>query len=339
MSQQSAAGRGTAAGGRGVGRVARYYGRKGNPPSKGFKSAISEIANNTFNTGQNQFTAQFTQSRKNVANYLQRTASDKGYLVAETVRTGKLQTVTLPPPIDTTASAAEDQKIIREEAVQAITKRKAKLDSALKKGYATVWDQCSLEVRDKLEASNDWEHTQERQHSLHELISKIQGICVGFDDHKQEIFNLVQALKTLFLYTQTNKETVEEYTRNFKSLWDTVEAFGGSPGLQQGLVEGLLRAPGRVRDLNNISDQEQQEAIEEVAEAVKAALLISGADKRRYGRLKEQLANNYLLGTDQYPNMLEKATRILGNYQVPKTTPLQDRCNKEGGLAFLQRGT
>ena len=79
-----------------------------------------------------------------------------------------------------------------------------------------------------------------------------------------------------------------------------------------------------MRDPNNISDQEQQEAIEEVAEAVKAALLICGADKRRYGRLKEQLANNYLLGTDQYPNTLEKATRILGNYQVPKTTPFQD---------------
>ncbi len=63
---------------------------------------------------------------------------------------------------------------------------------------------------------------------------------MGFDDHKQEIFNLVQALKTLFLYTQADKETVEEYTRNFNSLWDTDEAFGGTPGLQKGLVEGML---------------------------------------------------------------------------------------------------
>jgi methionine synthase II (cobalamin-independent) len=239
MSQQAAAGRGAAAQGCGARRVARYFGKKGDPPSKGFKSAISKIANDTFNTGQNRFAAQFTQSRKNVANYLQRTASDKGYLVAETVRTGKLQTIALPPPIDMLASDAKDQKIIREEAVRAIAKRKAKLDSALKKGYATIWDQCSLEVRNKLEASDDWERTQ-REQSLHKLISKIERICVGFDDHKQEIFNLVQALKMLFLYTQTDKETVEEYTRNFKSLWDTVEAFGGSPGLQKGLVKGLL---------------------------------------------------------------------------------------------------
>ena len=211
MSQQAAAGRRAVVQERGAGRVARYFGKKGDPPSKGFKSAISEIANDTFNMGQNRFAAQFTQSRKNVANYLQRTASDKEYLVMETVRMGKLQTIALPPPIDTTASNAEDQKIIHEEAVRAIAKRKAKLDSTLKKGYATVSDQCSLEVRDKLEASDDWERTQ-REQSLHELISKIECICMGFDDHKQEIFNLVQALKTLFQCTQTDKETVEEFT-------------------------------------------------------------------------------------------------------------------------------
>jgi len=103
---------------------------------------------------------------------LQRTTSDEGYLVAETVRTGKLQTIALPPPpIDTSASDAEDQKIIREEAVRAIAKRKVKLDSALKKGYATAWDQCSLEVCDKLDTSDDWERKQ-REQSLHELISK-----------------------------------------------------------------------------------------------------------------------------------------------------------------------
>ena len=143
----------------------------------------------------------------------------------------------------------------------------------------------------------------------------------------------------IFLYTQTNKETVEEYLRNFKSLWDTVEAFGGSPGLQQGLVEGLLRALERVNDPNNITEQEQQDVVDEVAEAVKAALLISGADKRRYRKLKEQLANNYLLGTDQYPNMLEKATRIIGNYQVPKGTPFEDQQGEGGGLAIIQQGT
>ncbi len=92
-----------------------------------------------------------------MANYIQQTAADEGYLVAETARMGKEQVITLLPPIDQNGANMEDQKIIQEEAIRAIAKQKAKLDSELKKGYATMWDQCSQEVWDKLEASNDWD--------------------------------------------------------------------------------------------------------------------------------------------------------------------------------------
>ncbi len=90
----------------------RYHPRAGDA-SKGFKSPISEIVIDTFNTGQNKFAAQFTQSQKNVANYLQRTLAYEGYLVAETVRSGRDQIIKLPPPINASTVNAEDQKIIQ----------------------------------------------------------------------------------------------------------------------------------------------------------------------------------------------------------------------------------
>ena len=37
-------------------------------------------------------------------------------------------------------------------------------------------------------------------------------------------------MKTLFLYTQTEKESVEDYYRNLTSLCETAKAFGASPG-------------------------------------------------------------------------------------------------------------
>jgi hypothetical protein len=182
------------------------------------------------------------------------------------------------------------------------------------------WDQCLQQVCNKLEASNDWESVQFKQ-LLHKLITKIGRICVGFDDCKQEIINLVHMLKMLFLYTQTDEETVEEYLQSFKSLWHMVEAFGGSPRVHKGLVKGVLAMSGKARDPNNVTEEELAVAEEEVTKAVKAALLISGVDKKRYGNLKEQLANIYILGTYQYPNTLEKALRILGNYQEAKPPP------------------
>ena len=128
-----------------------------------------------------------------------------------------------------------------------------------------------------MESLDIWNTVQTNQ-SLHQLILKIERICVGFDDHKQEVCNLVQEMKTLFLYTQIDKESVEDYSRNLTSLWDTAKAFGASPGIHRGLVEGwLLDKSGRITDVNNITNIERKEAETQTSDAVKAALLISGA--------------------------------------------------------------
>lgn len=76
-------------------------------------------------------------------------------------------------------------------------------------------------------------------------------------------------------------ESVDEFTRNFKILWDTVDAFGGSPGVHKGLANALLATPGRVGDPNNVTTAKLQATEEETIEVVKAALLINKADRRR----------------------------------------------------------
>jgi hypothetical protein len=141
----------------------------------------------------------------------------------------------------------------------------------------------------------------------------------------------------LFVYSQNKKGTVEEYARNFRSQWDTVEAFSGSPGVHKGMIDAMLCDPTRVTDMDNPTEAESQKAREDVSEAIKAALLDSGMDKWSYGQLIDKLANNYLLSTDQYPDMFEKAQRILGNYHVPKNSlPFKARASK--GIAFIQQG-
>jgi hypothetical protein len=97
MSQQVAAGQGV---GRGGGRKLKYYpqGVGVEASTKGYKSSIAEIAHAMFNTGQNKLAAQFTQSCKNVANYLQRMSFAEGYLVAEMVCTGKNKSLNCPLP-------------------------------------------------------------------------------------------------------------------------------------------------------------------------------------------------------------------------------------------------
>jgi hypothetical protein len=97
------------------------------------------------------------------------------------------------------------------------------------------------------------------------------------------VFNLVQALKALFLYTQSEKELVEEYGRNLKSLWDTVEVFRGSPGLHKEMMEVLAKDATRFGNAGTPTENKITKMENEANEAMKTALLISGADKQQYG--------------------------------------------------------
>jgi hypothetical protein len=119
---------------------------------------------------------------------------------------------------------------------------------------------------------------------------------MGFNDHKQEVFNLVQSLRTLFQCTQSKRETVEEYGRNFQSLWETAEAFEGLPGIHKGMMDSLMK-----ETTGNPMAAQIKKAEETPSKAVKGALHISGADKHRFGKLKDKLANNYLFGRTNTP--------------------------------------
>ena len=99
----------------------------------------------------------------------------------------------------------------------------------------------------------------------------------------------------------------------------------------------MLTEPGRIADVNNITDIEQPEAETQTSDAVKAALLISGADKRRYGGLNNDLGNNYLMGTDEYLDTTEKARVLLGNYKPPRQQQ-HNQPRDDGGVSFIQRG-
>jgi hypothetical protein len=128
---------------------------------------------------------------------------------------------------------------------------------------------------------------------------------------------------------------VEKYGRNLKSLWDTIETFGGSPGLHKGMMEAMVKDRTSFADLAAPIEEEMARVEDEANKAVKAALLISGADKRQYGKLRDKLANNYLFGTDQYPNTYEKAMRILGNYQMSRNMMPYCASPNNTGVAFL----
>ena len=180
----------------------------------------------------------------------------EGFLVAQVIRTGAEQTIAMPTAAGTNNV---DVVIVRTEQVRALDKRRVKVDSLIKRGFATLYNQSSEQVKTKLEATNRWENTQNNQ-LLHELVAKIDHICVGFDNHKEEVFNLAQAPKSLMIYSQGEKETVNEYVQSFKSHWGMYSVFGMFPGVHKSLMTNMLATADWAADHNKlplIGGQEQ----------------------------------------------------------------------------------
>ncbi len=65
-----------------------------------------------------------------------------------------------------------DLQIIRTEEVKTVAKHRLKLVESPKKGYTTMYDQCSNTVKEKLGGTEDWDKVQQEQ-LLHDLICKI----------------------------------------------------------------------------------------------------------------------------------------------------------------------
>jgi len=102
-----------------------------------YVSPVIGIEHNTFNTGYSKYASQFKTSSQNVANFVQRTLHDEGYLGVRTIKMGEEQIIALPPPIPATtnqltpvevAKACNDN-ILRDDKMAQIGKRIGKVDN------------------------------------------------------------------------------------------------------------------------------------------------------------------------------------------------------------------
>ena len=171
MSQQAAAGQGA---GRGGGRKPRFIPRGGGDNiDKPFRLTTVGIEKWKFNTGQNKYPAQFTLHRKEVANYIQRTLADEGYLVAQTIRSRTKQSIPLPSLVDPNNPDKADLEAIQNRGCEDRRKEATKAERVAAK--RVCYGVHSQRVQDKLKALKDWETVQQEQ-LLHNLIFQVERI-------------------------------------------------------------------------------------------------------------------------------------------------------------------
>jgi hypothetical protein len=201
------------------------------------------------------------------------------------------------------------------------------------RAYALVWGQCSPELRNKLKSAP---HYVSGTQDVVQLLILIRGFCCTFDDQRQGTWSLQQAKKKAFLYVQKPGMVNADYMEEFMVIIGVVETYGGEWGQEPGLIRAKLEKAW-VPDIDNPTDAELDEAKEAARDDFLAMMFLSGADKERYWKLRDELSNDYAKGADNYPSTLDGMLRLLNNYKTTGKAPTAPN-PKPDGLTFLQEG-
>ena len=164
----------------------------------------------------------------------------------------------------------------------------------------------------------------------------IQTICIGHDDTNQDMYNVVQACKNTFLFRQNDETSTKDYIKDFKSYWDTCEAYQAEPSNHPKLIKVRLEdiMAGTTATL-----AEKTKAKLQIKDEFMAGLVIGSANQKRFGLLKRDLQNLYLKGQDKYPKTFEEAKRLLSNWnRVPQSNAFIRPPSRSDGVAFIQSG-
>eukprot|EP00956_Cyclotella_meneghiniana_P035517 scaffold115573_cov38-Cyclotella_meneghiniana.AAC.1 len=299
-----------------------------------------------FTVGSAKDAVQFVEVKKKLAQYACLNFRHGNDLAQEAIENMTLPTIVDPgdsPVLGANPTGAEIRaKADWEDAYEVFKLQRRAWNEARTRAFQLVLAHCHPEVEEKLEASSKWPAIRASKDVV-DLLELIRGICMKHDEVKQGTMSLVELDLQWYLNFQDNDESVTDYAKRFKNTIDLIETFGGRPGLHPTIVEQHTREyellSGKVEA--NFTADEKEEILKTSMEEYRAALFLRISNDAKFGNLKLELDNMYLLQHGAYPRTIEEAMRYLQNYRDsnPKRNNYQNKPKHDEGVAFPQVGT
>ena len=90
--------------------------------------------------------------------------------------------------------------------------------------WALIYDQCSPELKNKLEGTNGYDNVKS-SNDIIKLLTMIRGYCCQFDTLNDEYMSIVKSLKNLFYFFQKTEQTNSEFHEDFMALVEVIEEY------------------------------------------------------------------------------------------------------------------
>ncbi len=163
------------------------------------------------------------------------------------------------------------------------------------------------------------------------LLKIIREFIFKSDDRQYKYKAEDMALRAYCNLRQTPEMTCQEYFERVRNVVEVIKSLGGTLSSDMHLNDELPVQRARH------TDEQRKEARERIVEKKVAYGILVHADRGRYGKLIEEIENDYLMGNNNYPKTPTEAYNLLVNYKNYNT----NKRNIPGGLdqvAFVTEG-
>jgi hypothetical protein len=180
------------------------------------------------------------------------------------------------------------------------------------KVFVIILGQCTEVAKSKLQNNKAKYEQLEDNFDVIGLLRELKKMAFGTGDEQNEAWSLQIALRRLTAINQGPNESVARYHKRFIGVSEVIEA-----------QWGVFAPPKLVKDDRN--DDEKDAA----RDRIMSMIFLAGADKKRYGKLLDDLNNSYLAGTDKYPKSIDSTLTLLARYQDHEAGPSKAASNGE----------
>ena len=166
-------------------------------------------------------------------------------------------------------------------------------------------------MQDKLRSRPDYEQT--IYNNPIELLKAIKLHALSYQETRYEMSIMVDAVRTLIYTKQKEGESLQDYTRKFKTARDILESHIGGPIIFTKYVMTM-------KEYDPSNTEKTNELILKASEQFYAYLHLENADQDKYGSILKNLNSQRALRNDQYPKTIIETTNVMSNHPFDKTT-------------------
>jgi hypothetical protein len=269
-----------------------------------FEGKCDELKGHIFDCSDVRQADLFAKTCKEIAEYVGRNYKYGGdaRLIVE-----NLARPILPEPEDPPEKASATKKRIWEKQVDAYVLRQTHIEEHIKSLYSLVWGQCTDIMRQKLEAFKGFDDISSAGDGIR-LLEAIKTLTYNYQSQKYLPHAIHETKRRFYTFGQGKSSTVY-YHEQFLNIVEVLDTIKAPVGIDAGLF--ALVAEEKKKTVEQLTDTEHAE----VREWYLATAFMLGADRARFGKLLENMENDFLQGRNSYPRSVTAAFNLLINWK------------------------